>query len=126
MQRGIGVASVLKTVGHNGALEAILLAARPVGQARDKPGGVAETLLFQGEGIGLLQVEHVRHEILRRRVLLETAHEVGHGHVVLLGPDDGHVVEERADGVADGVRLRRRHSRKHLVIDAGGDAPLAH
>ena len=124
VERVVGVRHVGEAFGDPRSGAAVLCATRPHGQGADQPDGPSEARLLQGEDGLLAQVEDVGHEVLGRGVLLEPAHEVGDRDVVLLGADDRDVVQDRADGVPDGARLRSRHARQHLDVHALGDAPV--
>ncbi len=70
-------------------------------------------------------VERRRHEVLVRRVLLESSHEVGDGDVELARIDHGGVQQQPADLVADRVDRTGVHAQQHLERDGVADAPVA-
>ena len=84
-----------------------------VGQGRQEAVALAvEDLLVAG------QVEDAGHEVLRRRVLLQAAHQVGDGDVELVGVDDGHVQQEVAGVAAHDLLDAGGHAGEHLELDA--------
>ena len=88
-----------------------------VGQGRQEAVALAgEDLLVAG------QVEDSGHEVLRSRVLLQSAHQVGDGDVELVGVDDGHVQQEVTGLAAHDLLDAGGHAGEHLELDVVLDA----
>ena len=79
-----------------------------------------------GEPVGLAlehvvavgEIEDSRHEVLGRRVLLKSAHEVGDRDVEFLRVHGGDVEEEVSDVLGHGRSLLAGHALEHLELDA--------
>ena len=116
-QRRVGVLRVGERGADGGA---VLLgpAGRALGVA---PGGGAEPLLLAVEERGVCaEVRGAGHEVLRGRVLLEAAHQVGDRGVVLVARHHRHVEPEAARLPHDDALQRHRHAREHLDVDGVG------
>ncbi|SIA79812.1 Uncharacterised protein [Mycobacteroides abscessus subsp. abscessus] len=88
-----------------------------VGQSRE------EAVAFPGEDVLVRgDVEDPGHEVFRRGVLLEAAHQVGDGDVELSGVDDRDVQEQGADIASDDLLNAGGHAGEHLKLDAVLDA----
>ena len=94
---------------------------RRVVDARER--GAEACLLAVEEGRVGSQRRGAGHEVLGRGVLLEPAHQIGDGGVVLGARDDGHVEPQPADLALDHPLQRHPHPREHLDVDGVGDAP---
>ncbi len=121
--RGIAVGAVLE------ATAAVRTTRRVAPRRRDDVvtslDGVEEALLLVGEDLGVIgDVEGGLQVVLVGRVLVEAAHEVGHGggEVVVLG--DRRVQQHGAAALDDGQRLGVGHAFEHLDVELVLDAAL--
>ena len=120
-QRRVGVGRAGEGLADHGATS---LAPRADRGRRDVGDALPEAPLLLGHRGRVALGEEGMEEVLRRRVLLEAAHEVRHRGVEVGGVDDGGVEDHGADRVADRPGLRGRHALEHLDVDRAGDAAL--
>src|SRR5207247_4045158 len=85
-------------------------------------GEEAVTLALPVGGAGL-EAEDVAEEIVRRRVLVEAADEIGDGAVEIFGADDRRVQEEPARAGLHGAGLVVGHPLEHLELDEVSPPP---
>ena len=132
-QGRIRVRLVGKTAGARGLSACVFLGFGDaiLGALRAREGlpalgdGGAEVLLLIGEGLLLVRREERVEEVLGRGVLLEAAHEVGHGDVEVLGVDDRGVENLAAlEAGADGLLLGGGHALEHLRVEHAQHAAL--
>ena len=89
----------------------------------EDPHGGAEALLLAAEYVvAVAQLRDAGHEVLRRRVLVQAADQVGDGGVEVGRVDGGDVEADVAHVLADRGGLRARHALEHLELDGIVDA----
>ena len=104
---------------------------RAVRSGRER--GVGGTLERREEAVALAvehrgdigELERRREEVVARRVLLESAHEVADRDVELVRAHDGHVEEHVADLARDRGDLALRHAEQHLELEVVAHPGLA-
>ena len=101
--------------GLRGAVLVAMGADRGLLQGLDQ--GPREALPLPVEQLrGGIQLEGGRHEVLARGVLLQAPHQIGHGHVELLGRDHRDVQPHGAGGLAHHGLLGGGHTGQHLEL----------
>ena len=125
--------ALVAALAPGGLLRAVLHAVRARGALAVQDHALLEQLLDGGAEAALLAAEDLvagldledpGHEVLGLGVLLEAAHQVGHGDVELLRGHGGDVVEHSPDVLGHGDRLLGGHALQHLELDALGDPAL--